>query len=176
MAKKEHDNSAKFNVHSLGNAAVETPSVKENSPMSRPHADVATQYPHYLFPYHTFNIHDGWILGPNEVLLLWVPPANHVDLLSSSSRSHILGVIHPTELDFSNFKCGTEWAQCHELLVHFTCFGKAQCYYIVSFCEQPFTCSLRYCGEMGLSLAHWSWELSNSIWLDSVGTSGISVI
>ena len=57
---------------------------------------------------------DGWILGPNGELLLWVPPMNRTDLLHPHSRSRILGVPSPTELDFSNFKCGTEWTQCWE--------------------------------------------------------------
>ena len=51
---------------------------------------------------------------PDGELLLWVPPANRTDLLSPSSRSRILGVPSPTELDFSDFKCGTEWTHCRE--------------------------------------------------------------
>lgn len=113
---QKHDNSAKLDVPSPGNTAVETSPVTENCTMLHPDADVNTQYPHHLFPPQTFNIRDGWILGPNEELLLRVPPANRTDPLSPDSRSRILGA-HPTKLYFSNFNCGTEWAQCHELIV-----------------------------------------------------------
>jgi hypothetical protein len=57
---------------------------------------------------------DGWILGPNDELLLWVPPANRSGLLDPFPRSRVMGLTHITELDFSNFKCGTEWMQCRE--------------------------------------------------------------
>jgi hypothetical protein len=82
--------------------------------ISYSHPNAAAQYPPHLFPNQTFTIRDGWILGPDDELLLWVPPANRSDLLTPSSRSRIMGVAHPTELDFSNFKCGMEWMQCRE--------------------------------------------------------------
>ena len=80
-------------------------------PRLRP--DITTQYPPHLFPSQTFDMQDGWILGPNKELLLWVPGINRSNLYTPSSRSHILGV-PPTELDFRDFKCGTEWTQCRE--------------------------------------------------------------
>jgi WD40 repeat protein len=109
----DHD-SAEYDVPSLGDTAIRAPSAKGNCTISHPHPNVAVQYPPCLFPLQTFNIRDGWILGPDDELLLWVPLANRADLLTPSSRSRILGVEHPTELDFSNFKCGTEWTQCRE--------------------------------------------------------------
>jgi len=84
----------------------------QDDTISRLRPDITTQYPPHLFPSHTFDMQDGWILGPNKELLLWVPGINRSNLYTPS-RSHILGV-PPTELDFSNFKCGTEWTQCRE--------------------------------------------------------------
>ena len=81
---------------------------------SYPCHGIAAQYPLHLFPYPTFNIRDGWILGPNEELLLWVPPVSRSGLLDPFPRSRVMGLTHTTELDFSNFKCGTEWMQCRE--------------------------------------------------------------
>lgn len=53
---------------------------------------------------------DGWILGPNGELILWIPPANRAVLLHPSH--HILSSPSElTELDFQNFKCGTTWSQ-----------------------------------------------------------------
>jgi WD40 repeat protein len=105
---------AEYDVPSLGNTAIRAPSAKGNCTISHPRPNIAVQYPPHLFPHQTFEMQDGWIMGPDDELLLWVPPANRADLLSPSSRSRILGVDHPTELDFSNFKCGTEWTQCRE--------------------------------------------------------------
>ena len=93
-----HDNLAKPAAQSPDGAAT--------------HCDIAAQYPPHLFPYSTFNIQDGWILGPNDELLLWVSPADRSALLDP--RSRVIGLTHITELDFSNFKCGTEWMQCRE--------------------------------------------------------------
>jgi hypothetical protein len=110
---QEHNNSAESNVPSLDDTAIRALSAEGNRTISHPRPNVAVQYPPHLFPHRTFEIQDGWILGPKDELLLWAPPANRVDLLTPSSRSRILGV-HPTELDFSNFKCGTEWSQCRK--------------------------------------------------------------
>ena len=111
---KGRDNSAKSTALSLSDMEIAMPSAKGHNTILYPRTNLATQYPPHLFPHQTFEIRRGWILGPNKELILWVPPANRTDLLSPNSRSRILGVAHPTELDFSNFKCGTEWAQCHE--------------------------------------------------------------
>ena len=93
-------------------AAPSPDSVVINSATSYPRREIATQYPPHLFPHPTFKIRDGWILGPNDEPLLWVPPANQSGLLNPTSR--VMGLTHITELDFSNFKCGTEWMQCRE--------------------------------------------------------------
>ena len=109
-----HDNPAKPAAHSPENAMIRKPPAGTSGVTLYPHSDIAAQYPPHLFPYPTFNIQDGWILGPNDELLLWVPPANRLGLLDPFPRSRVLG--HPliTELDFSNFKCGAEWMQCRE--------------------------------------------------------------
>ena len=92
-------------AHTLDDKAIETPSTNQRGVISYSHPIATAQYPPHLFPNQTLTIHDGWILGPNDKLLLWVPPANRPDLLTPSSRSRIMGVAHPTELDPSNPKC-----------------------------------------------------------------------
>ena len=78
-----------------------------------PRPDATAQYPSHLFPSQTFKMRDGWILGPNDELLLWVPSSNRTGLVHPPWYCWQIGA-HITELDFRNFKCGTEWAQCHE--------------------------------------------------------------
>ena len=109
-----HGDSAKPAAQSPDNAVIRKPSTSINSAISHPCRDIAAQYPLYLFPYPTFDIQDGWILGPNDELLLWVPPVNRSGLLDPFPTSRVMGPTHITELDFSNFKCGTEWMQCRE--------------------------------------------------------------
>ena len=106
--------SGKSGAHTLDDKAIETLSTNQRGVISYSHPNATAQYPPHLFPDQTFTIRNGWILGPDDELLLWVPPANCSDLLTPSSRSRIMGVAHPTELDFSNFKCGMEWIQCRE--------------------------------------------------------------
>jgi WD40 repeat protein len=86
---QEHDNSATSSAPLLDDTVTGTPFAKGNGTISHPRPDVAAQYPR-LFPHQTFNIRDGWVRGPNDEPLLWVPPANRADLLSSSSRSRIV--------------------------------------------------------------------------------------
>ena len=107
-----HDDRAKPAAESPDSVVIRRPSTNTNSATSYPHRDIAPQYPPHLFPYPTLNIQDGWVLGPNDEPLLWVPLANRSGLLNQ--RSRVLGFTHITELDFSNFKCGTEWMQCRE--------------------------------------------------------------
>ena len=106
------DHPTKPAAQSPDNAVIRRPSISADSATSYPHHSIAAQYPPHLFPYPTFDIQDGWIIGPNDELLLWVPPANRSGLLHQ--RIRVLGLTHITELDFSNFKCGTEWMQCRE--------------------------------------------------------------
>ena len=104
--------SGKSKAHTLDGMAIEAPPTNQSGVISCSHPNATAQYPPHLFPNQTFTTPDGWILGPNDELLLWVPPANRSDLLTPSSRSRIMGVANPTKLDFSNFKCGMEWMQC----------------------------------------------------------------
>lgn len=48
---------------------------------------------------------EGWITGPNDELILWVPPGlrNKVPFSEQEVIDHF---------DFTNFKCGTEWTGC----------------------------------------------------------------
>ena len=103
--------SGKSEAHTLDDMAIEAP-INQRGVISYSHPNATAQYPPHLFPNPKFTIHDGWILGPEDELLLWVPSANRTNLLTPSSKSRIMGVPHPTELDFSNFKCGMEWMQC----------------------------------------------------------------
>ena len=78
-------------AHTLDDKAHGTPPTNQSGMISYSHLDAAAQYPPHLFPDHTFTIRDGdgSILGPEDELLLWVPPANRSDLLTPSSRSRI---------------------------------------------------------------------------------------
>ena len=109
-----HDNPAKPAAQSPDSAVLGKPSTGTGGVTACSRRDIATQYPPHLFPYPTFKIQDGWILGPNDELLLWVPPANRPGLLDPFPRSRVMGPTHITELDFSNFKCWMEWMQCRE--------------------------------------------------------------
>ena len=109
-----HDNLAKPAAQLPDSAVIRKSSTGTSGVTSYPRRDIAAQYPPHLFPYPTFNIQDGWILGPNDELILWVPPANRLGLLDPFPRRRVMGLTHITELDFSNFKCGTEWMQCRE--------------------------------------------------------------
>ena len=79
-----NDNSVKFKSLSLDDKAIETLFTNQSGLISYSHPNAAVQYPPHLFPNQTFKIHDGWILGPNDELLLWVPPANRCILLTPS--------------------------------------------------------------------------------------------
>ena len=98
---------------SLSNSkALEAPSANAHGATTYPRSDIPAQYPPHLFPKQTLKIRDGWILGPGGGLLLWVPPVNRSGLLCSPWE-RCIGIVN-TELDFNNFKCGTEWMQCRE--------------------------------------------------------------
>ncbi|KAF8957494.1 hypothetical protein BDZ97DRAFT_1706846, partial [Flammula alnicola] len=55
---------------------------------------------------------DGWILGPQARLLLWVP---HICLsgLFRPRTKRLIGII-ATELDLSNFAHGRSWQSCYQ--------------------------------------------------------------
>jgi hypothetical protein len=69
-------------------------------------------YPDHLFQLtpHSFQLDDGWILGPSDELILWVPAAYHASLEYPHHR--ILG--NATRIDFQHLRCGKEWVRCHE--------------------------------------------------------------
>ena len=52
---------------------------------------------------------DGWIVGPKEQLILWLPFG-----LRSGCLAHVNAI---NQLDFRGFKCGTEWMQCRKVIV-----------------------------------------------------------
>ena len=52
---------------------------------------------------------DGWIVGPKRELILWLPLG-----LRNGLRFDDFDVID--QVDFSGFKCGTEWMQCHKVI------------------------------------------------------------
>ena len=74
-------------------------------------SDLSIQYPVHLSPPKPFQIKDGWILGPNQELVLWIPPENRA-ALSTPHSCIIASPFRCTELDFRNFKCGPEWMDC----------------------------------------------------------------
>lgn len=72
----------------------------------------AAQYPARLFPQHTFTIQDGWLLTADGDLILWLPPAYNSSLVHPGTTVNAIIGAQALELNFENFKCGTEWAQC----------------------------------------------------------------
>ena len=51
---------------------------------------------------------DGWIVGPQNELILWLPPGLRNPFSTDSD------VIN--QIDFRGFKCGTEWMQCCKVI------------------------------------------------------------
>ncbi|KIM21685.1 hypothetical protein M408DRAFT_325122 [Serendipita vermifera MAFF 305830] len=56
---------------------------------------------------------DGWILGPQSELLLWVPPTLRTGLHGLRNTLSI-GRCVKTLLDFGHFAHGDEWTRCGE--------------------------------------------------------------
>ncbi|KIM19886.1 hypothetical protein M408DRAFT_172127 [Serendipita vermifera MAFF 305830] len=56
---------------------------------------------------------NGWILGPQSELLLWVPPTLRTGLYRSRNAL-IIGACIKTEIDFELFVHGDEWTRCGE--------------------------------------------------------------
>ena len=55
---------------------------------------------------------DGWVVGPNGKLLLWVPPSYHPIFVATPWTKFIIaGGL--TELDLSQMKHGLAWAECY---------------------------------------------------------------
>ena len=67
-------------------------------------------FPANFPPYETPELtEDGWIVGPNHELILWLPFG-----LRDSLRFADLDVIN--QVDFRGFKCGNEWMQCRKVI------------------------------------------------------------
>lgn len=61
---------------------------------------------HENFPREALRIdEDGWLLGPHDELILWIP----FELRNSATFSQREAI---NNIDFRNFKCGIEWTQC----------------------------------------------------------------
>ena len=68
---------------------------------------VETDFPLWVYPQN-----DGWIVGPNKELLLWVPPSHHPIVLYSP-RTNLVIPRGVTELDLSKMKHGPAWEECY---------------------------------------------------------------
>jgi hypothetical protein len=53
---------------------------------------------------------DGWLVGPNDELLLWIPP--DLRLLWWPRTLMTIPSLSYTDLDLSNFKHGPNWMEC----------------------------------------------------------------
>ena len=51
---------------------------------------------------------DGWIVGPKEELILWLPFGLRNRCLADFDLMN--------QIDFREFKCGTEWMQCRKVI------------------------------------------------------------
>lgn len=61
---------------------------------------------------------DGWVVGPNGELVLWIPPTLRWSLGANDNR--MLAVLgnpnfHNTLLDFDDMAYGSDWAQCRTI-------------------------------------------------------------
>lgn len=82
-------------------------------------------YPRVIFPpkiwleregqcnmrYSTFQHETGWVVGPQQQLLFWVPPEHRVGFCWS--RTHLIIGECNTSLDLTKFTHGTSWIECH---------------------------------------------------------------
>ncbi|KAG1817842.1 hypothetical protein EV424DRAFT_1513007 [Suillus variegatus] len=63
---------------------------------------------------HTFALgDDGWVLGPNDQLLFWVPPASREAFKYNSQTAFIIPR-GDVELDLSHMAHGTRWQHCRK--------------------------------------------------------------
>lgn len=58
-----------------------------------------------------FPMKDGWMVGPEGELILWIPPT-YRDHISKSTKQQLMDT-QEIDLIFSDFKCGEDWAQCY---------------------------------------------------------------
>ena len=61
-----------------------------------------------------FNQHDGWIVGPDGKLLIWIPPSYH-SFFHHSSRKHLIIPKGSVELDLSRMRHGPVWHECYSV-------------------------------------------------------------
>ena len=61
-----------------------------------------------------FNQSDGWIVGPNGKLLIWIPFCYH-SLFYHSSRKHHVIPRGSVELDLSRMSHGPAWHKCYSV-------------------------------------------------------------
>ena len=59
-----------------------------------------------------FNQSDGWIVGPNGKLLIWIPFCYH-SFFHQSSRRHLVIPRDSIELDLSRMSHGPAWHECY---------------------------------------------------------------
>ena len=55
---------------------------------------------------------DGWVVGPNQRLLLWIPPS-YYPIFVAAPWTNIIIAGGLTELDLSQMKHGPAWAECY---------------------------------------------------------------
>ena len=62
-----------------------------------------------------WNLQDGWVIGPYQELLLWIPPI-HREGLCDDRIVHLIGKINHvvTVLNFDHFISGSDWTRCRE--------------------------------------------------------------
>ncbi|KAL0958686.1 hypothetical protein HGRIS_014017 [Hohenbuehelia grisea] len=60
----------------------------------------------------------GWILGSNDELLLWIPPAYRDFLIFKPSRCILLIAQSRVVVDVSDFVHGEDWTHCYQPLSH----------------------------------------------------------
>ncbi|KAF8300503.1 hypothetical protein DL93DRAFT_2122224, partial [Clavulina sp. PMI_390] len=67
-----------------------------------------------LRPAWSTDLHNGWIKGPNNELILWVPPS-YRNRLYDERLIGILGqdMSSRARFNFDNMTLGEDWASCH---------------------------------------------------------------
>lgn len=88
----------------------------ENKPASQAFSSLAgpsnnfSSHPSNLLPPKSLRLAgDGWILGPNDELILWIPfgMRNQFPFFEHDEADLIRNI------DFSKFACGEEWTKCY---------------------------------------------------------------
>jgi hypothetical protein len=61
---------------------------------------------------HPLKLHDGWIVGPENEHLIWIP-AHYRDRLLTPFCKQIISSDPVVMLDLSHFAHGPSWANCY---------------------------------------------------------------